>query len=700
MTIKLARSSDIILALFLVAITAMLLFPLPTVLLDFLLVINISLGVLLLLAGLYMPNTLALLSFPSILLLTTLFRLGLNVASTRLILSQADAGLVINAFGTFLIRGEVVVGIIIFLIITIVNFIVIARGSVRVSEVAARFALDALPGKQLAIDSDLRAGLISAEEAQRRRDDLRKESQLYGSMDGAMKFVQGDAIAGLFIIVTNIVGGIYMGLRANMSLGEAVQTYTVLTVGDGLVNQIPAILISICAGIVVTRVSSGEYSSLGADVQRQIFGRPGTLMFAGALMILVGNLPSLPFVPFVVVGLALFVFGVLKRRAPPDELGIIPRSESEMAPIARRSNLVLGAEDMYERRLAVILLDASVLHRYYRDDVEHYHAWWNNLQVDCFNELGLKLPGVRFLADPMLVAGRFSIVVDGAVVETDSAEPEGMLVEVNPQNAEILGLEILRETTHPLTGSRIFWAVRDGALRRVVEAGQIGVFNPVEYAALRMAAFYSRFPEESLGVTDVLSLEAELEKKYPGLLSQTMKREFLNTPRLTEVLQELLREGVSVRDFRQIVESIATYCSTVGRSLVEEGEFDVHDIVTFVRNNRKRHIISRYLSARRTLKVITISDEIETLLEELPRAAPGNSLALDPETHERLRKGLQEILEPFLNRGLLPISILCRGDVRCKLSNFVASLPTMPGIVTFDELDPAVPVEPAAVWRI
>ncbi|MCB0352418.1 MAG: FHIPEP family type III secretion protein, partial [Bdellovibrionales bacterium] len=243
------QRSDFFLGVFVIAITAMLLIPLPTGLLDVLLVLNISFSLLLLVVGLYMPNALALLAFPSLLLLTTLFRLGLNVASTRLILSQGDAGRVIEAFGTFLIQGELLVGVIIFLIITIVNYVVIAKGSSRVSEVAARFALDALPGKQMAIDSDLRAGLLTAQEAERRREELRKESQLFGSMDGAMKFVQGDAIAGFFIIVTNIVGGLSIGLLQGMDVADAVQTYTMLTVGDGLVSQIPALLISICAGI-------------------------------------------------------------------------------------------------------------------------------------------------------------------------------------------------------------------------------------------------------------------------------------------------------------------------------------------------------------------------------------------------------------------------------------------------------------------
>ena len=314
LSIKAVRVSDILIGVFLLLVAALLLVPIPTWLLDILLVMNLSFGIILLLAGIYMPNALALLSFPSLLLLTTLFRLGLNVASTRLILSEGEAGNVIRAFGGFLIQGEIIVGIIIFTIITIVNLVVVAKGAARVSEVAARFTLDAMPGKQLAIDADLRSGLISAEESQQRRDALRKESQLYGAMDGSMKFVQGDALAGIFIIFTNIIGGIYLGISHGMTFQEAIENYTTLTVGDGLVHQIPAILISICAGIVVTRIAASEGSSLGADVQKQVLGNPAALILTGGLLVMLAILPGVPKLPFSLVAAALIGTGFLQYR--------------------------------------------------------------------------------------------------------------------------------------------------------------------------------------------------------------------------------------------------------------------------------------------------------------------------------------------------------------------------------------------------
>jgi type III secretion protein V len=274
------RYKDGIFAVFVLAIAAALIVPLPTPLLDLLITLNVGLSFLLLLVCLYIPTPLSLLTFPSILLLSTLFRLALNVASCRLILSNGDAGTVIHAFGTFLIRGELIVGFIIFFIITAVNLLVISRGAGRVAEVAARFALEGLSGNQVAIDSDLRTGLLTAEEAHKRRDGLRQESQLYGAMDGAMRFVQGDSLAGIIIIAANLVGGLYLGVQGGLDFASALQKYSILTVGDGLVSQIPALLTAICAGILVTRVEGDSQKSLGSDLVHQMFGKPSMVGWA------------------------------------------------------------------------------------------------------------------------------------------------------------------------------------------------------------------------------------------------------------------------------------------------------------------------------------------------------------------------------------------------------------------------------------
>ena len=350
--------SDVFVAVFVLCIALLLLVPLPTMLLDFLIAFNIGFSLLLLLIGLSLQNALSLLTFPTLLLLSTLFRLSLNVASTRLILSEGEAGDVIRSFGTFLISGKLAVGLIIFLIITVVNFIVIARGASRVSEVSARFVLDSLPGKQMAIDSELRMGTISAEEAKLKREELRKESQLFGSMDGAVKFVQGDAIAGIFITFVNIFGGMYLGIKNGLSFEDAVQTYTMLTVGDGLVTQIPALFISICAGIIVTRVSSGKDSTLGSDLFSQVLKNKKIIYFVSFAILIFGTLPGLPFLPFLLTSLLLIAAGYFIDLSPKSPTPWSVRQvSSENLQIGSSGNLKLDyakESNFFYRRIYLI----------------------------------------------------------------------------------------------------------------------------------------------------------------------------------------------------------------------------------------------------------------------------------------------------------------------------------------------------------
>ncbi|WP_280138360.1 flagellar biosynthesis protein FlhA [Pseudovibrio denitrificans] len=297
-----SQRNDVLLAFLLIAIVFMMILPLPTVLVDTLIAINLSLAAILLMAALYLKDVVALSAFPSILLLTTLFRLSLSITTTRLILLKADAGEIIDTFGNFVVQGNLVVGIVIFLILTIVNFLVITKGSERVAEVSARFSLDAMPGKQMSIDSDMRAGQIELDEAKRRRSKLEKESQLYGSMDGAMKFVKGDAIAGLIITAVNIIGGVIIGTSQHgMSAVDALDRYTILTIGDGLVAQIPALFISITAGFMVTRVSTDDSSDLGSDIAKQLNGEPKALMIAAAIMVGFALIPGFPSVIFLLL---------------------------------------------------------------------------------------------------------------------------------------------------------------------------------------------------------------------------------------------------------------------------------------------------------------------------------------------------------------------------------------------------------------
>lgn len=692
------RRSDLLLAVFVVAIAVMLVLPLPTSLLDFLLACNLSFSLLLLFVGLYIPNALGLLTFPSILLLSTLFRLGLNVASTRLILSNGDAGQVISRFGIYLTQDNPFVGAVIFVIITIVNFVVIAKGAGRVSEVAARFALDAMPGKQHTIDSDLRAGLISAPEAYRRREELRKESQLYGSMDGAMRFVQGDAIAGFLITVTNILGGIYLGvLHDGLSIGLAVEKYVRLTIGDGLVSQIPAVLISVCAGVIVTRVSSGENATLGRDLGEQLFRSPLVLIATGTGAAVVAVLSGLTiqFLPVVL----LFLFGALVARKQQGALHTSSGGHST-------STTALGpATDLEEERRTreVQLLVHQDLFRNSTNIGSrevNYDEWWRTLRKAFFSDSGLHLPDVKILAGNALSSGSYEFRVGRSVLEVGTLPSRLCCVELRPRDAFSLGFHVLQRDVHPWTQSAVFWTTPSEKLFSVSEAAGIAVLDPVQFSLLQIAKFYRRHPEELIGTIDVHSALKALEREHPGLLTEAQLGEFLTAGRLREVLVELAREGVHVGDFSNVMELIVTYCVTDGMPLVREDEFDVQDIVEFIRLARRKHLLAPLLTSRRTLKVCTMSQETETEFENGTFFAQGRSLTFSDEIMGRLRRGFERVLSPIFMEGVPPLVILCRSDLRPKVQCFMELIQVPVCVVTPDELDTSIRVEPAGVWSI
>jgi type III secretory pathway component EscV len=694
------RYADMILVAFVVAIAAMLIVPLPTPLLDVLLVLNISFAILLLLVGLYVPNSAALYTFPTVLLLSTLFRLGLNVASSRLILSQGDAGRVIESFGTFLIRGEVVVGIIIFSIVTIVNFIVISKGASRVSEVAARFALDSLPGKQLAIDNDARAGLISAEEARLKRDDLRRESQLYGSMDGAMKFVQGDAVAGFFIIAANILGGVYMGVTSGMELSDAVQAYTVLTVGDGLVTQIPGLLTSICAGIVVTRVSSTETATLSSDLRQQLFSQPAILVATGVILLLFAVLPDIPAIPFLTVSFGAIAAGIVmaRRRSGSGALALGGNEFGRSAGLPAPGHT--GGVDELDDQALTIKLDSAVLFRSYKSNGGSYMGWWQSFRSEFANDVGILLPEVRIASDDLSAPSSFSVFNGGVEMFAGSVIPDALLVEISSSQAAILGLEVLQEEEHPISGHRVFWALHTPALRRMLDAGAIRGFDFFEYVALRVAGFCLRHPEEFIGVTDVHSLLRQVDKRHPGLINEGFGKSFVSVPKLAEILQELVRQGIAIRDFRGVIESVASYCSSSGVTVDDDTSLDVTEAVSYVRGARRRQILRRFIGSGRSLRAISLSADVEQVLADSELESRALPPAMDAESFRALATGLQHILKPAFDLGTAPVAVLCPPELRQKCEAFTRAVTRPLFVVAVGELEPAISVEQVSTWDL
>jgi type III secretion protein V len=693
--LNIRRFSEAVLGLFVLAIVAMLLVPLETWTLDILLSLNIAISLLVLLIGLFIPNALSLLSFPSLLLLTTLFRLALNVASSRLILTQADAGRVIEAFGRFLVRGDVIVGIIIFAIITVVNLIVISRGASRVSEVAARFALDSLPGKQISIDADLRSGVINPEQARERREDLRREYQLYAAMDGSMKFVQGDAIAGIFIIFTNIFGGIYRGLSQGLSFSDALSTYTILTVGDGLVTQLPALLIAVCAGLVVTRVSADEVGTLSSDLVAQLSGQPRSWIVTGCIVLALSLLPGMPKVPFILVASAFLITGIIIYRGSKIDLLLGKKNADRSRSLPENDRLLPNNAQSLE-----LVIDSRSFSKSYRENVIKAASAWHEISNEFKEEYGITLPELRVEISAELSKGSFQVRWGGTTIDQGTLYADALFVDTHPDFSHIIGAEIIAEDIHPLYEQRVSWLRETPLLSSLLSQAGISYYSAIEYPLLRTAAFFRRQPEEVFSVTDTHALMKVLEKNYPGFMGDAFQKDGIDLSKLTELIQELIKEGVNVSDFRRVIEVVALYHAS-HKALVSDGEeIDIHHLASFVRVQWRRRLMAQSLDSLRHLKVFTLAQSVEEVFDQAPLESTAAVLPLEPESLEMLLVGFQSSVAPVIRNGAAPVSILCRAEIRPKVNILLRNMGFGVKVFSYDELDPSVEIEQVGVWSV
>ena len=673
----LSGHSDLLLAALVMGIVAMMIIPLPTFLLDLLISTNISLAVTLLLISIYVGNALSIASLPSILLITTLFRLGLNVSSTRLILLQADAGSVIRSFGDFVVAGNLVVGAVIFLILTMIQFIVVAKGSERVAEVAARFTLDAMPGKQMAIDADVRAGAISMDDARGQRKLLQRESQLYGAMDGAMKFVKGDAIAGILITLVNIVGGLLIGvLQRDMSVADAASLYSVLTIGDGLVSQIPALLVSTAAGIVVTRVASEEDGAhLGRDISAQVLAQPKPIIIAAALFVLLALVPGLPGPPFLVLALVGGIVGLNIRKgasqpaalshddAFPDESGDAMASQialevgSSLAIHVDRhigggrlmQELIPGLRQMVRREMGVVLPGVHI-----RENTE---------------ELGPADYRISF-ADTPLVRGR--VVPDTAIVLSDVAS----LQDLGISDAEPVTLAGLNQP-----------AVRVSA--QAGESLRIQGFQILDIPTrlvLHLGALVRDHAYEFVGIQDAQLLLDELEQTLPALVHEVVPKT-LSIQAVAEVLRRLVEEGVSIRDLRTILQALAEWGQVEKEPLV---------LAEHVRMALKRQISYRHAGDDRLLRAYLVDPMIEEAIRDsIHRAAKGAYLAMEPQLGRDIVDAVGKQLAGLPADEPLPV-ILTNSEIRRYLRRLIEIDHPQVSVLSFTEVLPDVTIQPLA----
>jgi flagellar biosynthesis protein FlhA len=669
------------LAIAVLGVLAILILPLPAFALDILLAFNIAISVLILLVALSLERPLDFSVFPSLLLITTLFRLGLNVATTRLILLKGGegaraAGDVIETFGRFAVGGSLIVGAVVFLILLAVNFSVITKGSGRVAEVAARFTLDALPGKQMSIDADLAAGLIDERGAKARRSGLEREIEFFGAMDGASKFVRGDAVAGLIITAINIVGGLLAGLiRDHMSLSAAVESFTILTIGDGLVSQMPALLISTAAGIVVTRAGSGAH--LGLEIGGQIFGRSRTLSYVAGVLGALASVPGLPTIPFGLLALGAYLLSRRRDR---------PESERRAAELAAEA-----AAPKPERMQDLIVVDAIELevgHGLLRiidlDKGGELPGRVTSLRKQIATDLGVVLPPVHLRDNLRLEPNEYRIRLRGVEVGKGTAYVDRLMV-LDPSGGtpHVAGLDGI-SAKEPAFGLTALWVVPTDRAR--AESAGLTVVDPPSVMTTHLSEVIRRNVAELVGRQEVQELLGAIGKEAPKLVEDAIPGT-ISLGELVRVVRGILREGLSVRDLRTILEAVA---DAAPRSK------DTAFLVEQVRRRLFRQITARVADAAGVVRAVTLDRVAEdTLRRSLGQSDGEATLAPDIETARRLVAALEDRAARFAAEGQ-PTVIIAPPDLRRPLFDFASRFVPDLSVVTARELVPGTSVEPVS----
>jgi flagellar biosynthesis protein FlhA len=660
----LLRHGDVFFAVCIISIIGIMIVPLPPFLLDLLLSFNIAFSLVLLLTSIYVTAPLELSVFPSLMLVVTLFRLSLNVASTRLILGQANAGEVISAFGSFVVKGNYVVGFVIFVIIVLIQYIVVVRGTERNAEVSARFTLDAMPGKQMSIDADLNAGVIDDSEAMRRRADITREADFYGAMDGASKFVRGDAIAGIVINLINILGGLAIGaLQRGLPIGEAVRTYTRLTIGDGLVTQVPALIVSTSAGIVVSRAAA--QSNLGVDIGTQLFSGHKPLAIVGATLALLALIPGLPTVPFLVLGcvaggMGVSVFKTNRRAATAEPEESVPKEKSQAV-----------LEDLIKvDRLEMVIgygLISIVDPAEGGDFLERVKGLRRQLALD----LGLVVPPVRIRDDVKLKPYAYEIKLKGARVARGEAFP-GQYLVIGTNDA-LMGVEG-HETRDPAFGLPAKW------IHPQEKDKAEGLGLTVVEAAVALGTHLSEtmrlYASEVLSRQDVQNILDELKKDHPAVVEESVPKA-VSLGVVHRVMQNLLKEQIPVKDIMTILETLSDYAQHTK---------DIDVLTEYVRTALQRTISNICESSDGLIYAMTVDPRIEQMIaESIQVTRSGITSVLEPQVAQRLIKAIEKVSKTMLRNNHKPI-IISSPNVRLALKRLIESALPRVVVISFGEM--------------
>ncbi len=665
----------------LIGILLVMLIPLPSSVLDILLSANITYAIIILLVAIYVLKPLDFSVFPSVLLTATLFRLALNVASTRLILLNGHegtqaAGRVIQSFGTFVVGGNFVVGLIVFLVLVLINFIVITKGATRIAEVAARFTLDAMPGKQMSIDADLNAGLISDTDARNRRKSVERESDFYGAMDGASKFVRGDAVAGIVIVLINIIGGLVVGvLQQDMNVGDAARTYTLLTVGDGLVTQIPALVVSAAAGMLVTR--SAASADLGREMSQQILTQPRAIATAAVVLFVFGMIPGMPTFAFIIMSAAMFALAwSISRVAAREEEEEQEKEAVAPPPEPADTLLPLDAMELDVGYGLIPMVDAG------QDGelLDRIKTFRRQFALD----MGFILPAVHIRDNLQLKPGEYVLKIRGSEVARGDVMMDHYLVIAPDENLGVKGVP----ATEPAFGLPALWVTEKE--KELLGSQGVVVVDPATVIMTHITEIVKNHTEELLGRQDVKALLETLSHSHQGLVEELVPS-VVPLGTLHKVMQRLLKERVSIRDVATILETLADHVPVTK---------NVDFLAGYVRQALSRAITNQYKDEKNELEVVLISPDMEEAINRSVQHTEFESYVLaEPSLVQNMVGTLQDYVRTFTERGKQPV-ILCSPVIRSVLWKLLEKFFPFITVLSHSEITHDVQIKSLGMLRL
>ncbi|MDQ1271697.1 MAG: flagellar biosynthesis protein FlhA [Planctomycetota bacterium] len=678
----LISKGEIALIVGVIGIFVVLIIPIPPILLDLLVTVNISVTLLLLLVTLHAKGPLDLSTFPSILLFLTLFRLSLNVAATRQILLQGYGGQVIASFGEFVVGGNIIVGMVVFLIIIVIQFIVITKGATRISEVAARFTLDAMPGKQMSIDADLNTGLITEEQARTRRELISKEAEFHGAMDGASKFVSGDAIAGIIIVLINIVGGIVMGMRQGMSATDALQHYAILTVGDGLVSQIPSFIIATASAIIITKTSSSE--NLGKDLSGQMLNQPNAVALAGGILAIFSIIQGLPKLPFMILaGFFGILFFLLKRSSK--KLAVEEMEQRETKKNAHEPQSEEGVEKLFHVDRMGIEVGYKIVPLVDPQKNGGILERINALRRQMARDMGMIVPPIRVRDNLQLGANQYVIKIRGQdVAKGDIFSDCYLAIDSGTTTKSVEGTK----TFDPAYGLPALWI--SGAGKEDAEASGYTIVDPVSVMITHLTEIIKNHAYEILCREDVQKLIENLKKESPTIVDE-LTPGIMPLGNVQEVLKNLLKEHVPIRDMATILETIADHVPTTK---------DTELLTEYVRQRLSRTICQRYQNGEGKIGVVSFDPQLEqSIANAIHKTERGNVLALEPNMAQKLIDRLIEVIKGSLASGY-EVVLLTSSNVRSHVRRLIENALPQVAVLSYKEISSGVKIDSVGIVKL